>query len=83
MAIAESKTRVAITIDNGVLERLDAYCKRSGMSRSQYISYCVAHQLDVETQAMSNLTGVMRDVLAGVADGAQLDMDAVSKLLAQ
>lgn len=52
MAIAEDKARIAITLGRGVLERLDAYCKRSGMSRSQYISYAVAHQLDAETQVV-------------------------------
>lgn len=52
MAIAEDKARIAITLGKGVLSRLDDYCKRTGMSRSQYISYCVAHQLDSETQVM-------------------------------
>lgn len=64
MAVADSKTRVAITIDRAVLDRLDAYCKRSGMSRSQYISYCVAHQLEVEERMTNGVIDLVRDVLA-------------------
>lgn len=64
MAIADSKSRIAITIDKGVLERLDEYCKRSGMSRSQYISYCVAHQLEVEERMTSGVMDMARELLS-------------------
>lgn len=73
MAIADTKTRVAITIDKGVLERLDAYCKRSGMSRSQYISYCVAHQLELENRMTSGVMDVARELLTSMTAGVQLD----------
>lgn len=79
MAIADTKSRVAITIDKGVLERLDAYCKRSGMSRSQYISYCVAHTLDLEQQALNGTIDVLRDALATMAAKGQLDASEVAK----
>lgn len=69
MAIADTKSRVAITIDKGVLERLDEYCQRSGMSRSQYISYCVAHQLEVEERLTSGVMDMARELLASMADG--------------
>lgn len=71
MAIADSKSRIAITLDKGVLERLDAYCKRSGMSRSQYISYCVAHQLEVEDRMANGMIDVARELLAGVSLDAE------------
>lgn len=73
MAIADSKSRVAITIDKGVLERLDAYCARSGMSRSQYISYCVAHQLEVEDRMTSGVMDMARELLASMTEGMQID----------
>lgn len=74
MAIADTKTRVAITIDKGVLQRLDEYCQRSGMSRSQYISYCVAHQLDLENRVTGGVLDMARELLAGVAqDGGKLN----------
>lgn len=72
MAIADTKTRVAITIDKGVLERLDEYCQRSGMSRSQYISYCVAHQLEVEERLTNGVMDMARELLATMADGMEI-----------
>lgn len=81
MAIADSKSRVAITIDKGVLERLDAYCKRSGMTRSQYISYCVAHQLEVEDRMTSGVMDMARELMKGMTAGMQLDEEKLSQTL--
>lgn len=81
MAIADSKSRVAITIDKGVLERLDAYCERSGMSRSQYISYCVAHQLEVEDRMTSGVMDMARELMKGMTAGMQLDEEKLSQTL--
>ena len=81
MAIADSKTRVAITIDKGVLERLDEYCKRSGMSRSQYISYCVAHQLEVEERMTSGVMDMARELLSIMAEGMQVDEEKLKGAL--
>lgn len=81
MAIADTKARVAITIDKRVLDRLDAYCERAGMSRSQYISYCVAHTLDLEEQALRGTMDVLRDALAAMAGSGQLDAKEVEKAL--
>lgn len=55
----EKKTRINITIDEGVLERLDAQCKRMGMSRSAYITYTVAASLDSTNQILSGVTALM------------------------
>lgn len=73
MAIADNKARITITLGKGVLDRLDAYCERSGMSRSQYISYCVAHQLDTENQAMDTVMGAVSDYFAKVTAGMEVD----------
>ena len=81
MAIADSKTRVAITIDKGVLERLDEYCKRSGMSRSQYISYCVAYQLEVEERMTSGVMDMARELLSSMAEGMQVDEEKLKGAL--
>ena len=81
MAIADSKSRVAITIDKGVLERLDEYCKRSGMSRSQYISYCVAHQLEVEERMTSGVMDMARELLSSMAEGMQVDEEKLKGAL--
>lgn len=81
MAIADSKTRIAITVDKTVLDRLDAYCKRSGMSRSQYISYCVAHQLEVEDRMTNGVMDMARELLAGMAAGSQIDEEKLNEAL--
>lgn len=70
MAVAEDKTRIAITIGKGVLERLDEYCRRTGMSRSQYIAYCVAHQLDSETQVMDYVKVAVGQAFGDLAEKA-------------
>lgn len=46
MAVAEGKTRVQVTFGNEVLAKLDDFCKRTGMTRSSYITYIVATSLD-------------------------------------
>lgn len=81
MAVADSKTRIAITIDKGVLDRLDAYCKRSGMSRSQYISYCVAHQLEVEDRMTNGVMDMARELFSSIAEGMQVDEEKLKGAL--
>ena len=71
MAIADNKARITITLGRGVLERLDAYCERSGMSRSAYISYCVAYQLDAQNQITDGVVSATRDVLTSALEGMQ------------
>ena len=81
MAIADNKSRVTITIDKGVLDRLDTYCERTGMSRSQYISYCVAHQLDVEERMTSGVMDAARELLANMTAGVQIDEEKLNEML--
>ena len=59
----DKKIRVNITMDEGVLERLDAQCERMGMSRSAYITYTVATNLDNTNQLMMGLTETMANML--------------------
>ena len=44
--ISENKTRVQVTLGNELLGKLDEFCRRTGMTRSSYISYIVATSLD-------------------------------------
>lgn len=67
MAIPEDKARVAITMSREVLDRLDNYCRRSGMTRSGYVNWVVAHQLDVEEQMVSATQSAMQQILATAA----------------
>lgn len=81
MAIARNKERVTITIDKGVLSRLDAYCERSGMSRSQYVSYCVAHQLDSEQQIADGVMDAAREILTNLTAGMKIDEEKLKGAL--
>ena len=60
----EKKVRVNITMDEGVLEKLDEQCKRMGMSRSAYITYTVASSLDSSKQLLSGITDAMASLMA-------------------
>lgn len=53
MAIAEGKKRVQVTFGDEVLEKLDAFCKETGMTRSSYITYIVATSLQ-QYEKLSN-----------------------------
>lgn len=81
MAVADTKTRIAITIDKAVLDRLDAYCKSSGMSRSQYISYCVAHQLEAEDRMTNGVLEAAREMFADMVNRLELDEEKLKGVL--
>ena len=68
MAIPEDKTRVGITMGNELLARLDAYCDRTGMTRSGYIAYAVAHQLDAETQVYDTVNDSISRLFGSLAE---------------
>lgn len=57
MAIADGKRRVQVTFGDEVLERLDRFCRDTGMTRSSYITYIVATSL----QQYENLSNAAAD----------------------
>ena len=68
MAISSDKTRISVTIGNDLLENLDAYCKRTGLTRSAYISYVVASSLDASSQLVSRVASIASDKLTDVVE---------------
>lgn len=44
--VSDGKKRVQVTFSDKVLQRLDAFCETTGMTKSAYISYVVATNLD-------------------------------------
>lgn len=42
----DARTRVTITVGNGLLSRIDEYCDRTGLTRSGFIQFVCAQQLD-------------------------------------
>lgn len=66
MAISADKTRIAVTIGKDLLDALDTYCKRTGLSRSAYISYVVASSLDASSQLVTKIASIAGERLDGV-----------------
>lgn len=46
MTVKDGRTRVQVTFGDEVLRRLDAFCDRTGMTRSSYITYIVGTSLE-------------------------------------
>ena len=46
MAVNDDKKRVQITFPVALLEKMDAYCNESGLTRSGYVSMLVSKDLD-------------------------------------
>ena len=46
MAISEDKMRVQIAFPKALVEKMDAYCKEAGITRSSYVSLLVSKDLD-------------------------------------
>lgn len=67
MAVPEDKARIAITLGKPLLARLDEYCERTGMTRSGYIAYVLAHQLDTETQVTDYVNDAIGKMFAQLA----------------
>lgn len=62
--VADGKKRVQITFSEAVLDRLDAFCEETGMTRSTYISYIVATSLD----QYRNLSQVAEEAIRKAAE---------------
>lgn len=45
MAVSDGKSRITVTIADSVLEKLDDYCKQTGLSRSAVITDIVGTNL--------------------------------------
>ena len=46
MAVSDDKVRVQIAFPRALLEKMDAYCKESGLSRTSYVSLLVSKDLE-------------------------------------
>lgn len=64
---AGQKSRIQVTISPELLARLDAYCKRIGVSRSAYIQIVLGQNLDGLERMYANVS----DGIVGVVSEAQ------------
>lgn len=69
MSTQEGKKRVQVTLSNALIDRLDAYCGRTGITRSAYIAYVVGTSLDT-AEALQSATAqaLAAQALSSVAD---------------
>lgn len=68
MAISEEKTRVAITLGNTLLAKIDDYCERTSQTRSGYIASVVGRDLESQRAVLDGVMGAIGDLLAGAID---------------
>lgn len=57
--IADNKRRVMVTLSDELLERLEEYCNRIGITKSAYIAYTVATSLDTQQQLVGGISALM------------------------
>lgn len=57
------KTRLQISLSNELLEKMDAYCKRLGVSRSNYVAMLVAQNLDTMSRMMELMPEALNELV--------------------
>lgn len=59
----KGKTRVQISLSNELLERMDEYCERLGVTRSNYVAMLVAQNLDTMTRMMDAMPDAINELI--------------------
>ena len=67
----KGKTRLQITLSDELLAKMDAYCKRLGVSRSNYVAMLVAQNLDT----MSRMMELMPEAINDLVKQQKVDVD--------
>ena len=70
MAVSEDRTRVAITLGNTLLARIDDYCERTSQTRSGYIASVVGRDLESQRAVLDGVVGAVNEVLGAVIEKA-------------
>lgn len=73
MATGSGKTRITITLGDAVLEKLDAYCEQSGLSRSAVIGDIVGTNLGAMERMQDGLVKELVGALFGAGPAAVVD----------
>lgn len=66
MPVKDGKTRITITLGDAVLEKLDAYCEMSGLSRSAVIGDIVGTNLGVMEKMTKSVTDNLAEALGAL-----------------
>lgn len=59
----KGKTRVQISLSNELLERMDEYCERLGVTRSNYVAMLVAQNLDTMSRMMDAMPDAINELI--------------------
>lgn len=84
MAIADDKTRISITLDNKLLERIDDYVGRYGATRSQFLADVVRREFYADDRAaeiMSNKVGEFLHTMAHDDELLKTSADVLARSL--
>ena len=69
--ISEHKTRIAITVDDVLLAKMDAYINKTRQTRSQYICWLVGRELATQETVLEGVMGALQQVLNQLTADAQ------------
>jgi hypothetical protein len=69
--ISEHKTRIAITVDDVLLAKMDAYINKTRQTRSQYICGLVGRELATQETVLEGVMGALQQVLNQLTADAQ------------
>lgn len=59
----KGKTRLQISLSNELLERMDEYCDRLGVTRSNYVAMLVAQNLDTMSRMMDAMPDAINELI--------------------
>lgn len=64
MAIGEGKVRFQVTFSDELNEKMEAYCKDSGISKSAYLSLLAARDLEATDKFILEFRNELQEVIS-------------------
>lgn len=71
MPISDHKTRVAITVDDVLLAKMDSYLEKTRQTRSQFITGLVGRELANQDAVMEGVTAALNALVERIADSSE------------
>ncbi len=63
MAVSEGKRRFQVTFSDELTEKMDAYCKEAGISKSAYLSLLAAKDLEETDKFLVEFRNELQEVI--------------------
>ena len=64
MAVSEGKRRFQVTVSEELYEKLDAYCRESGISKSAYLALLAAKDLEDTDRFLVEFRNEIQEVIS-------------------